>query len=183
MWCGWNDGSSIRNSIVIGSPFGVDALAVLDRRSRPPAAAATALRSSARSWPEPSDTGGTNGSPNTSSGTLPRNGSSSASSSAPGLPCRHHVGVLEHRMGALVGAVHDGLVGPFEIEGVDQRLAQLRVLELLAPRVDEPALRAGRRVVGQHVALDAAVLDRREIVARRPDARGEFLAEQIVLGR
>ena len=27
-----------------------------------------------------------NGSPNTSSGTLPRNGSSSASSSAPGLP-------------------------------------------------------------------------------------------------
>ena len=45
-----------------------------------------ALRSSARSWPEPSDTGGTNGSPNTSSGTLPRNGSSSASSSAPGLP-------------------------------------------------------------------------------------------------
>ena len=40
MWCGWNDGSSIRNSIVSGSPFGVDALAVLDRRSRPPAAAA-----------------------------------------------------------------------------------------------------------------------------------------------
>ena len=35
---------------------------------------------------------------------------------------------------------------------------------------------------GMHVALDAAVLDRREIVARRPDARGELLAEQIALG-
>ena len=52
-------------------------------------------------------------------------------------------------MGALIGAVHDGLVGPFEIEGVDQRLAQARVLELLAPRVEEPALRARRRLVGQ----------------------------------
>ena len=52
----------------------------------------------------------------------------------------------------------------------------------VAPRVDEPALRARRRVVGQHVALDAAVLDRREIVARRPGARGELLAEQIALG-
>ena len=50
------------------------------------------------------------------------------------------------------------------------------------PRVDEPALRAGRRVVRQHVALDAAVLERRKIVARRPGARGEFLAEQIILG-
>ena len=35
---------------------------------------------------------------------------------------------------------------------------------------------------GSIVALDAAVLDRREIVARRPDARGELLAEQIALG-
>ena len=36
--------------------------------------------------PEPSDTGGTKGSPNTSSDTLPRNGSSSSSSSGVGLP-------------------------------------------------------------------------------------------------
>src|SRR5262249_61632375 len=31
------------------------------------------------------------------------------------------------------------------------------------------------------VALDAALADRREVVARRPDARGEFLAEEITL--
>ncbi len=39
-----------------------------------------------RSWPDPSDTGGTNGSPNTSSGTWPRNGSSSFNSSGDGNP-------------------------------------------------------------------------------------------------
>ena len=84
-------------------------------------------------------------------------------------------------MGARIGAVHDGLVGPFEIERLDQRLAHPRVLEFLAAGIDEPALRAGRRFVGQDFALDAAVLDGREIVARRPDPRGEFLAEQVVL--
>ena len=57
-----------------------------------------------------------------------------------------------------------------------------RSLNLLAPRIDEPALRAGRRVVGNHVALDAAVLEGGKIVARRPGARGELLAEQIILG-
>ena len=46
----------------------------------------SALRSSARSEPEPSETGGVHGSPNTSSGTRPRKGSSKASSSAPGGP-------------------------------------------------------------------------------------------------
>ncbi len=85
-------------------------------------------------------------------------------------------------MRAVIGAVHDVLVGPFEIEGVDQRLAQAAVLELRAPHVDEPALRAGRRIVGQHGALDAAVLEGGKIVARRPGARGELLAEQIILG-
>src|SRR5262249_9165070 len=40
----------------------------------------------ARTGAEPSETGGTNGWPNTSSETLPRNGSSKASSSALGLP-------------------------------------------------------------------------------------------------
>ena len=57
-----------------------------------------------------------------------------------------------------------------------------RSLNLLAPRIDEPALRARRRIVGNHAALDAAVLEGGEIVARRPDARGELLAEQIAAG-
>ena len=83
-------------------------------------------------------------------------------------------------MRARIGAVHDGLVGPFEIERVAQRLADARILELVAAGVDEPALRARRRLIGQRLALDAAVLDGGEIVARRPDPRGEFLAEQIV---
>ena len=45
-------------------------------------------------------------------------------------PVRHHVRILERRMGALIGAVHDGLVGPFEIERLDQRFAHPRILEL-----------------------------------------------------
>ena len=35
-------------------------------------------------------------------------------------------------MGTRIGAVHDGLVGPFEIESLDQRLAHPRIPELLA---------------------------------------------------
>ena len=83
-------------------------------------------------------------------------------------------------MGALVGTVHDVLVDQFEVEGIDQRVAHALVLEFLAPHVHEPALRAGRRLVRNNVALDAAVLEGREVVARRPGARGVFLAEQII---
>ena len=49
-----------------------------------------------------------------------------------GLPSAIMVGILEHRMRALVGAVHDALVGPFEIEGQDQRFAQRRFLNFRA---------------------------------------------------
>src|SRR5207247_3746002 len=71
------------------------------------------------------------------------------------------------------------LVGPFEIERINEGLAQPLVLELLAPGIEEPALRARRRIIGDDVLLDAPVTDRRKVVARRPDARGKFLAEQI----
>ena len=33
----------------------------------------------------------------------------------------HQVGVLEHRMGTFIRPVHEILVGPFEIERIDQR--------------------------------------------------------------
>src|SRR6185295_16917876 len=77
------------------------------------------------------------------------------------------------------GPIHDRLVGPFEIEGVDEGFPQAPVLELLPPGVEEPALRARGRVVANDVALDAPVPHRRKVIARRPDARGELLAEQI----
>src|SRR5262249_43587020 len=98
-----------------------------------------------------------------------------------GLANRHQRRILEYRMGPLVGPVHDGLVRPFEIEGVGERLAQALVLELGAPSIEEPALRAGRRIVGDDVALDATVADRREVITRGPEPRGELLLEQEAL--
>ena len=65
--------------------LGVHAFAVLDAIVAS-CNSALALRSRALSWPDPSDTGGTNGSPKTSAGTLSRNGSSKAISSALGGP-------------------------------------------------------------------------------------------------
>src|SRR5579859_822387 len=82
-------------------------------------------------------------------------------------------------MGARVGAVHDGLVGPLEVEGLDQSLANAGISKLVAAGIDEPALRAGRRLVGQGLALDAAVLDGGKIVSRRPYPRGELLAIEV----
>ena len=57
-----------------------------------------------------------------------------------------------------------------------------RLSNCLRRSIDEPALRAGGRIVRQHGALDAAVLEGGKIVARRPGARGELLAEQIAFG-
>ena len=50
-------------------------------------------------------------------------------------------------MRPFIGPVHDLLVGPFEIERIDEGLAQALVLEFLPARVEEPALRARWRVV------------------------------------
>ena len=85
MWWGSKVGSSIRNSNVIGSPLALTRLPPLMGKPASPRIC-VALRSNARSWPEPSETGGTNGSPNTWSGTRPRHGSSSLSSSGLGGP-------------------------------------------------------------------------------------------------
>ena len=84
-------------------------------------------------------------------------------------------------MGALVAVVHQVLVGPFEIEGIDEGFAQAAVLELFSPGVEEPALRTRGRIVGEDIALDAAFAHRRKVVTRRPDAGGEFFAEEIGL--
>src|SRR5262245_65734663 len=84
-------------------------------------------------------------------------------------------------MGALVRPIHDVLVGPLVVEGVVERLAQPRILELLAPGVEEPALPTRRPLVRNDVVLDAAVLDGGEIIACSPDARSELLVEQVTL--
>ena len=45
--------------------------------------------------------------------------------------------------GARIEAVEQIAVRPFEIEGEVERLAHARVLQRLAPRIEEEALRAG----------------------------------------
>src|SRR5205085_5412352 len=95
-------------------------------------------------------------------------------------PGRHHVRILERRNRARIGAVHHGLVGPFEIERIDDRFAYPGILELVATGVEEPALSARRQFIRQSLALDATILDRRKVVTRSPDPRGELLAVEIV---
>src|SRR5262245_57658847 len=85
-------------------------------------------------------------------------------------------------MGPLIGPVHDHLVGPFEIECIDEGLPQMPVLEFLPSRVEEPTLRARGGIVWNDIALDAPLANRRKVVARCPGARGEFLPEQITSG-
>src|SRR5262249_53255387 len=59
---------------------------------------------------------------------------------------------------------------------------QMLILQFFPSRIEEPALRARRRIVGDDVTLDAPLADRREVVARCPGPRGEFLPEQIASG-
>ncbi len=131
-------------------------------------------RRPANHWPgaaerdraEPSDFGGTHGSPKTSSGTEPRNGSSNFNSSGPGLPGGFHVGVFEEGGQPRIGLVHDGAVGPFEIEGEADGFADTRIGELRAARVEVPALRAHGCAARQFDALDAPILYGGKIIGR-----------------
>src|SRR5262249_59917303 len=115
---------------------------------------AFAWRNSGRSWPEPSETGGTNGFAEHIIWHLAAEWFEQGKFVRRGLTDRHHVGILKHRMGPLIGPVHDLLVGPFEIEGIDERFAQPLVLELFTPGIEEPALRARRRIVVDYVTLN-----------------------------
>src|SRR6516164_2929868 len=85
-------------------------------------------------------------------------------------------------MRPFIGPVHDLLVGPFEIECIDEGFPQTLILQFFPSRIEEPTLRARRGIVWNNIALDAPFAHRREVVARRPGARGEFLAEQIAFG-
>src|SRR5262245_46363852 len=85
-------------------------------------------------------------------------------------------------MGPLIGPVHDLLVGPFEVECIDEGFPQTLILQFFPSRIEEPTLRARRGIVWTDIALDAPLANRREVVARCPGARGEFLPEQIASG-
>ena len=133
------DGSSTRNSILKASPFGSTRLPSLIKQ---PASCSScvALRSSVRSWPEPSDTGGTKWLSEHLVRHLAAERLEQLQFFRRRRPLCHHVRVLERRNGALIGTIHDGLVGPLEIERLDQRLANPRIPEFVAAGIDEPAL-------------------------------------------
>src|SRR5262247_628336 len=85
-------------------------------------------------------------------------------------------------MRPFIGPVHDLLVGPFEIECIDEGFPQTLILQFFPSRIEEPTLRARRGIVWNDIALDAPIANRREVVARCPGARGELLPEQITSG-
>jgi hypothetical protein len=64
--------------------------------------------------------------------------------------------------------------------GTDARLRG--ILELLPSRVENQPCAPEGVLSGMVSRLTRAVTDRRKVVARRPDARGEFLPEQITFG-
>src|SRR5262245_50832026 len=85
-------------------------------------------------------------------------------------------------MRPFIEPVHDLFVGPFEIECIDEGLPQTLIPQFFPSRIEEPTLRARGGIVWNNIALDVPLADRREVVARRPGARGEFLPEQIAFG-
>src|SRR5262249_9549253 len=85
-------------------------------------------------------------------------------------------------MRPLIGRVHDLLVGPFEIECIDEGLPQTLSLQFFPSRIEEPTLRARGGIVWNNIALDVPLADRREVVACRPSPRSKFFPEQIAFG-
>ena len=85
-------------------------------------------------------------------------------------------------MRPFIGPVHDLLVGPFEIECIDEGLPQMLILQFFPSRIEEPTLRARGGIVWNNIALDVPLADRREVVACRPSPRGKFFPEQIASG-
>ena len=158
---------------------GQEPLAVLDRQ---PGILQQLLRlaQGVRSCPDPTEAGGKKGRSNTSSGTWPRNGSSSFNSSGDGAPSAT---MSEFWNGETVRAyapyitfllVHSKSKAWINASRTRGSLSWSRRVLMIQPRAPDGDS-SGR------ISLDAAILDGREIIPRRPDARGELLAEQVVL--
>src|SRR5256884_4879272 len=82
-------------------------------------------------------------------------------------------------MRPFIGPVHDLLVGPFEIECIDESLPQMLILQFFPTGIEEPTLRARGGIAWNNIALALPLADRREVVACRPSSRGKFFPEQI----
>ena len=102
-----------------------------------------------------------------------------ASSLGSGQPARRQLGVREIALGARVGAVEEVLVGPLEVERVGERVPHPRVGEERPPRIVGERLHPGRDLVLDLLLLHEALLDRGEVVARRPALGGVLLAEVV----
>src|SRR5262250_2842644 len=85
----------------------------------------------------------------------------------------------ETRNASFHRTVHDLLVGPFEIECIDEGLPQTLIPQFFPSRIEEPTLRARGGIVWNDIALDVPLADRREVVACRPSPRYKFFPEQI----
>src|SRR5690606_31788941 len=88
-----------------------------------------------------------------------------------------HLRVFKERLSALIEAVEQHLVRPFEVEGKPYCLADARVGEVLAPGVEEPALCARRASVVNLFLADLAFANRGKIVLGRPGLGDELLVE------
>ncbi|MNO98318.1 hypothetical protein D3C76_900630 [compost metagenome] len=93
-----------------------------------------------------------------------------------------HLRVLEVAGVALVGAEEQLLVGPLEVEQLDDRLAHAHVLEHRAADVEGVALHAPGILVVQLLADDAAVAHGGGVVGGRPVLRDAFLDEVELAG-
>src|SRR5262245_19321565 len=118
---------------------------------------ALALRSSTRSCPDPSETGGTNGFPEYFRRNLRAERLEQGDFVTSGWTNRHHVGIFENGTGSLISAIHDFCVHPFKIERIDEGLTHALIHEFLSSGVEVPALRRGCCVVRDHVALDTSL--------------------------
>ena len=80
------------------------------------------------------------------------------------LSLRLHISVGKVGDDSSIRRIHDVFIRPFEVEAKANRFAHARILELLAARVEIPALDRGGRAVVQHLLLHPAILDRGKVV-------------------
>jgi len=89
---------------------------------------------------------------------------------------RGEIGVFKITVGALVRAIGELLVRPFEIERVGERLSHIPVREHGTAGVEDKPLHALRSLMGEHFLHHAPVLHRRGCISGFPELGGVFKA-------